>query len=175
MRFPRLQRIFKAGGRARIPFSLVLPPEWLEFRERCRNMSQSPTTENFDATILVVEDDELLREMLEVFLERRRYRVLTAMDADQALGIARDSGAGKIDLLLTDVDIPGMNGFELAQEVRQVVPEVRLLILSGSPEKELEAMPKPVGGWEFLRKPCPPDTVAERVQAMLAQRGASGS
>jgi two-component system, cell cycle sensor histidine kinase and response regulator CckA len=137
-------------------------------------MSQSPTptTETCHATILVVEDDELLREMLEVFLGRRHYRVLTAVDASQALSIARDSGVGKIDLLLTDVDIPGMNGFELAQEVRQVVPEVRLLILSGSPEKELEAMPKPEGGWEFLRKPCPPDTVADRVQAILASRAA---
>lgn len=123
----------------------------------------------FDATILVVDDDDLIRRMMERALSRLRYKVFTAADAEEAIGIIEATRGGVIDLLITDVGIPGTNGFELAEMARTLKPEIKLLFLSGSSEAELKAMAKPERGWKFLKKPCVPSVIAESVRSLLGQ------
>ena len=123
----------------------------------------------FDATILVVDDDDLIRRMMEKALSRLRYKVFTASDADEAIEIIEAARSGVIDLLITDVGIPGTNGFELAEQARILKPEIKLLFLSGSSEAELKAMAKPEQGWKFLKKPCVPSVIAESVRSLLGR------
>ncbi|HTE04908.1 MAG TPA: PAS domain S-box protein [Planctomycetota bacterium] len=81
-------------------------------------------------TILLVEDDELVRELARRFLERYRYVVLEAADAASALALS-DAHAGAIDLLLTDVVMPRMSGPNLARELQARRPGVRVVYVSG--------------------------------------------
>lgn len=81
-------------------------------------------------TVLVVEDEPAIREMCGLMLEKLGYRVLTAENPEEALRIAK-AHEGKIDLLLTDVVMPGMNGREMTQQIRTLYPEIRTLFMSG--------------------------------------------
>ncbi len=125
----------------------------------------SPQTE---AVILVVDDDDLLRRMLEMYLSRRRYKVFTASSADQAMEIAQREKDTPIDLLITDIGIPGADGFELARRFEKLIPNARFLFLSGSLQQEFQLTEKPAGAWQFLKKPCAPSEVGEVVRNLLS-------
>src|SRR5438105_13823925 len=81
-------------------------------------------------TILLVEDDSQLRALLSRILEKEGYRVLTAKDGNDAFRLCLDSD-GDIDLLVTDVILPGINGIDLVQFVESRWPEVRIIMFSG--------------------------------------------
>jgi two-component system cell cycle sensor histidine kinase/response regulator CckA len=103
------------------------------------------------STILVVEDQESVRNLVRIQLEDLGYRVLSAADAKQALDIAIDP-ATRIDLLLTDVVMPRVDGRKLAEEMRAARPRLDVLFMSGWIDRpllaELEAQAAPI-----LRKP----------------------
>ncbi len=80
-------------------------------------------------TVLLVEDEVPIRNLLSGVLARE-YRVLQAADGESALRVATD-GAGKLDLLLTDVQMPGMSGFELADRLRENHPNLKIVFISG--------------------------------------------
>jgi CheY-like chemotaxis protein len=82
------------------------------------------------ATILVVEDAEDLREITELILTKNGYRVITAPNGLAALDVVKHN-EGKIDLLLTDVVMPHMQGPDLAKQVAALHPEIRVLFMSG--------------------------------------------
>ena len=82
------------------------------------------------ATILVVEDADDLREITDLILTKNGYRVITAPNGVAALDVVKDY-AGKIDLLLTDVVMPHMQGPELAKQVAALHPEIQILYMSG--------------------------------------------
>ncbi|HEY4100656.1 MAG TPA: response regulator [Gemmatimonadales bacterium] len=88
------------------------------------------------ATILVVEDDPNVRHVTGRVLEARGYTVYTASHGDEALRLALLTDA-PIDLLLTDVVMPGMSGPELAREFARNSPETRVLYLSGYPTEAI--------------------------------------
>ncbi len=81
-------------------------------------------------TILVVEDQDALREMVRSFLVASGYRVLQASRPEEALQIAREH-KGSIDLLLTDLVMPGMNGHELAKKLTAEIPDLKVVYMSG--------------------------------------------
>ncbi|HEY3935556.1 MAG TPA: response regulator [Gemmatimonadales bacterium] len=113
------------------------------------------------ATILVVEDDPSVRHVTGRVLEARGYTVLTASHGDEALRLALQTDT-PIDLLLTDVVMPGMSGPELAREFVRTSPDTRVLYLSGYPAEaiarhgvlkgELAFLPKPYGTTRLLGK-----------------------
>jgi len=80
--------------------------------------------------VLVVEDEPAIREMCALMLEKLGYHALSAQDPEEALKIAGTPNA-KIDLVLTDVVMPSMNGRELAERIRSVHPGIRTLFMSG--------------------------------------------
>ncbi len=100
--------------------------------------------------ILVVDDEEGLREGLSHLLEDEGYRVLCAENGDRALEIIRQT---HIDLILTDMRMPGMGGIELLKSVRAVNEHVGVIILTGYGEIEsyIEAMN--FGAMEYVSKP----------------------
>ena len=82
-------------------------------------------------TILVVEQDAAVREVIARCLRAQGYRVQSASDDAEALGVARACAPARIDLLLTDVVLPGMSGPSLAAELATVYPDMAVLYISG--------------------------------------------
>jgi len=119
-----------------------------------------------DECILVVEDADAVREMAARALSRLGYRVQSFLGAKEALP-AIESPDLRIDLLLTDISMPGMNGLELASRARAVRPGLRVLFTSGfSADSTAHGGPHP-DGIEFLAKPYRAETLGRRVREIL--------
>jgi len=125
------------------------------------------------ATVLVVEDEDAVREVVRRILARQRYRVLVAGDPDEALRICAEHD-GPIDLLLTDVVMPGLNGRDLAGRVTALRPEVRVLYMSGYPASHFTGEGVLESGTPVLPKPFEPAAVVEAVQRVLGAPVARG-
>ncbi|MCC6729816.1 MAG: PAS domain S-box protein [Chthonomonadales bacterium] len=116
-------------------------------------------------TILLAEDEPMVREVARVALEAQGYRVLAARDGAEALKLL-DAEGSPVDLLLTDIAMPGMDGRELAAAVRERVPEVRILLMSGYTEAESADAERP---WDLLAKPFTPAALARRVRDLFGR------
>lgn len=117
-------------------------------------------------TVLVVEDDPGVSELLREVLERANYTVLTAASAREALDRFQQH-AGQIQLLLSDVDLPDRSGVELARQMRQQRPDLPLALMSGYPESLIpgrETLPADV---PVLPKPLRVDTLLAKVRELL--------
>jgi DNA-binding NarL/FixJ family response regulator len=121
-------------------------------------------------TVLLAEDEEIVRDLVQLTLERNGYHVLAASGADEALRL-RSENDEPVDLLLTDVVMPGMNGAELAQRVLADAPRTPVVFMSGYTG---DAAPTGLEG-ELLEKPFPMATLVERVDAALARVGAEAT
>lgn len=101
------------------------------------------------ATILFVDDDDMLRDLIVDALDDLGYTVLKAHDGPSALDVLR--GTAKIDVVFSDVSMPnGMSGVELATRIRQLRPDIRLILASGFAKGQIAGMPE---GVVFLPKP----------------------
>ena len=118
-------------------------------------------------TLLVVEDEGAVRELVRTALTRAGYRVLAARDGEEALTRAA-AHAGRIDLLLTDLVMPGVNGRELALRFRQARPDARVLFMSGFAADVVAEGGSLSGDSDMLMKPFTPDELLTRVQAALS-------
>ena len=119
------------------------------------------------ATVLVAEDREVVRTLVVTVLERAGMRVLAAAGGDEALALA-GAHEGPLDLLLTDVVMPGLNGDELAARLDEQQPGVRVLYMSGYTEQEALRKDALAGEIEFIEKPFSPRELVERVSGVLA-------
>jgi PAS domain S-box-containing protein len=126
--------------------------------------------ESRQQTVLLAEDEEIVRDLVQLTLERNGYHVLAASGADEALRL-RSENDEPVDLLLTDVVMPGMNGAELAQRVLADAPRTPVVFMSGYTG---DAAPTGLEG-ELLEKPFPMATLVERVDAALARVGAEAT
>jgi CheY-like chemotaxis protein len=109
-------------------------------------------------TVLVVDDQEAVRQVIRIALEDAGYRVLEAGSPTAALELARE--AEKVDLLVTDVVMPEMDAFELAGRIMLEFPGTRVLYTSGYTDAGAEG--------PFLQKPFTPAQLVEKVRAVLA-------
>ena len=133
--------------------------------ERPDNASAGPSGGAADrATILVVEDERPLRELLRRTLVREGYEVLLAEDGAQGVGVASEPGR-RIHLLVTDVAMPVMSGHELAERFRALHPAVPILFISGFPGRDGSAAPRP--GESFLAKPFALAAFLQKVRESL--------
>jgi PAS domain S-box-containing protein len=119
-------------------------------------------------TILLVEDQEGIREMAREYLERQGYTVIEAADGDEAMHVASRYNK-PIHLLVSDLVMPNMGGQELAQCLKSLRPELRVLFMSGYPEhvglrSEAEASKQPE---MILQKPFSLDSLAHNVRSAL--------
>lgn len=117
-------------------------------------------------TILVVEDEESLRHMARVYLERQGYLVLEAPEGNAAIQLA-NSYAGPIHLLLTDVIMPGMNGRELARHISTLRPETKVLYMSGYTENAIGHNGMLEEGIILLQKPFTLPALKAKVREVL--------
>jgi CheY-like chemotaxis protein len=117
-------------------------------------------------TILVAEDEPEVVDLIEAALHGYGYSVLAASDPELAARIARQH-EGRIDLLLSDVVMPGMNGAELAMEVRTSHPEVQVLYISGYTDHPTVLEEIERKGSAFLQKPFSGMVIAAKVREVL--------
>ena len=126
------------------------------------------STGSSEPTILVVEDQPEVLSLLADALQMVGYRVLTAAHPDDGLAIG-DEHAEQIDLVLTDVVMPGMNGPEMAQRLVVRHPSLRVLYLSGYGPETLGPLGVPENGPAILKKPFTMDALVERVSGALCR------
>jgi CheY-like chemotaxis protein len=125
-------------------------------------------------TVLVVDDDDSVREIVRDLLEGEGLSVLEAADPMAALEIAASTPRA-IDLLMTDVIMPGIDGAELARRVQTVRPAIPVLYMSGSSAEELVARGVLATGTAFLAKPFGPDALLGYVRGVADRaHGARG-
>jgi len=117
-------------------------------------------------TILVVEDDPQVRGVTIRALEGSGYRVIPAASGEEALVIARQSGE-RLDMVVTDVVMPGLTGREVVDELRRSLPDIPALFVSGYTQDAIAQRGVLDSGVEFLPKPFTPSTLVARVRAML--------
>jgi CheY-like chemotaxis protein len=117
-------------------------------------------------TILVVEDEAPVRRLMARLLRVQNYQVHEAANATDALELLR-SHQGKIDLLLTDVVMPDMNGVALAENARTKYSKVKVLFVSGYREGELTRLGLPDLGSQLLQKPFTTFDLATKVRQTL--------
>jgi two-component system, cell cycle sensor histidine kinase and response regulator CckA len=124
-------------------------------------------TANPKPTILVVDDEKPVRELIRTILEGAGYPVLDARDGKEALQTF-SLFSNKIDLLLTDVIMPSMNGKDLANRVSAIWPEVRVLFISAYAADVLSFHKLCPPGAEFIRKPFLKEELLTKVARILA-------
>jgi CheY-like chemotaxis protein len=117
-------------------------------------------------TVLVVEDQPSVRHLIIGMLEGQGYRVLEAGNAEEALHAA-SGHPDDIDLLVTDIVMPGMNGRELAERLAATRPRLRTLFISGYPDDEVLRGGVEQGTAELLPKPFTMEVLARRVRRLL--------
>jgi PAS domain S-box-containing protein len=118
-------------------------------------------------TILLVEDDPSLREMAATLLGRWGYTVFAAANGVEAMALVHQQGRGHIDLLFTDVVMPQMSGNELADRVRMLHPQTKILFASAYTENAIVHQGVLNPGVALLQKPFTPSALAHKVREIL--------
>jgi two-component system cell cycle sensor histidine kinase/response regulator CckA len=134
------------------------PTEWIA--------GLAPKTTRGSETILLVEDEAIVRELTVQILEADGYRVLEAMNGAEALQIAGEHQA-PIQLLLTDVTMPGVSGQELASQLRQRHPDMRVLFMSGYDDQHMDGEDIANGTIISLPKPFSTENLRHQVRQVL--------
>lgn len=117
-------------------------------------------------TILLVEDEDALRELDTQILRRAGFEVLAARSGLEAISLAETHGDG-IDLLLTDVMLPGMSGPVVASHLQMVRPDMKVLYMSGYSHEEAMGEDDPAGPSLFLQKPMTGEALVDAVRRLI--------
>jgi CheY-like chemotaxis protein len=142
--FPRLEAVAEEGAQRRSPGEMPRGAE----------------------TILVVEDETGVRNLVLRILRKQGYQALEARNGHEALELRRKHG-GKIDLLMTDVVMPGMSGIDLAEQIRPFCKDLKVVFMSGYTDRafaERQSLPE---GSRYLPKPFSVEKLATQVREIL--------
>jgi PAS domain S-box-containing protein len=141
-------------------------PEASETRPSVQEAPSLPQEPRTRSSILLVEDEWTVRDLALEILEEAGYQVLVARDPEEALEIAKER-AEEIELMISDVVMPGMSGLELARRLRGAAPQLRILLMSGYPDSALASRGALDPEFPMLRKPFSADTLRSSVRALL--------
>jgi CheY-like chemotaxis protein len=117
-------------------------------------------------TILLVEDDEAVREITRIMLEEFGYTVMEAGDGETALALFREHG-DRIQLVLTDVIMPKMDGKSLIQEIQRIRPDAKALFMSGYTADIINEQWLIDPGMNYISKPLNPDLLLGKIRSIL--------
>jgi len=121
-------------------------------------------------TILLVEDEAAVRMLTKMILERAGYRVVEAMRAEEAEAI-HQAFSGSIDLLLTDVVLPGLSGSDLYQRLSKASPQLKVVYMSGYTDDTVFRTGRLERGVPFVQKPFTADALTKRIRETLGPPG----
>jgi CheY-like chemotaxis protein len=120
---------------------------------------------NEQRKVLVVDDDPVVGESFNRVLSRKGYAVITAANGDEALAKMQ---AERYDLVFTDLRMPGMDGLEVAEQVKARQPWTPVVIVTGYGSKPSEERARALGVSEFLNKPLSPEMIEDSAAKALA-------
>jgi CheY-like chemotaxis protein len=120
-------------------------------------------------TILVIDDDDIVRRSLLRVLKGERYTGLQARDGEAGLALIKEGGT--IDLVLLDLTLPGMTGIETCRELRRLKPKLPVVLMSGLDEDAAARLAE-LQATGFLTKPLTAESVLAQVRSVLASRPA---
>jgi len=146
-------------------FKIHLPRYTGELLQQ-KKFAPAPPARQGHETILLVEDEPAILVMLKKILERLDYRVLTAERPEEAMRLA-EKHTGKIQLLITDLVMPEMNGLDLAQQLSALNRGLKCLFMSGYTTTFIPQQGLPIPSGNFLQKPFSGKDLANKVQAVL--------
>ena len=142
------------------PHSLATRPESIASGRNAADPTEEPIT------ILIVDDEPTVRLIAQRVLEMRGYRILTAADGEEAAAIC-ENFAGAIDLVLTDIVMPGLGGGELSNRVAELRPRAKLVFMSGLACDAASEHGVSTSRERFLQKPFTPSALRGIVQSVL--------
>jgi two-component system cell cycle sensor histidine kinase/response regulator CckA len=117
-------------------------------------------------TILIVEDEEMLRDLLKTFLTGNGYTVLTAQNGEEGLEIFRERGR-EISLVLSDMGLPRLGGWEMFQQMKEIDDGVKVILASGYFDPNLKMDLVKAGAKDFIQKPYVPDYILRRIREVI--------
>jgi CheY-like chemotaxis protein len=125
-------------------------------------------TSDRQPTVLVVDDEQSVRDVIYRYLSKRGYDVLTTRNGREALLLGAH---GNFDVILLDIHMPGMNGLEVLHQLKQKYPECVVIMLTGvaDPESSIESAAMGMGAAIFLKKPCPLAEVERAIEEALGR------
>jgi two-component system cell cycle sensor histidine kinase/response regulator CckA len=118
-------------------------------------------------TILVVDDEPMALKLVQTILEKRGYEVLISTSPTEAVKLFT-AKRERIELLITDIVMPEMDGTKLAQKIQAIDPELPVLFMSGFVTEHEVEQAGAISEFAFIRKPFRPATLVQAVQKMLA-------
>ncbi|MBC7263353.1 MAG: response regulator transcription factor [Chloroflexi bacterium] len=121
-----------------------------------------------DRNILVVDDDKKVVELIKLYLEKDGYRVLTAYEGREALGLARQK---RPDLIILDLMLPGMDGLDICHVLRGEGNQVPIIMLTARTTEEDKLLGLELGADDYVTKPFSPRELLARVRAVLRRAG----
>ena len=116
--------------------------------------------------ILLVEDEVMLLDLLATILEARGYTVLTAKDGVEAIEVFTQQ-EGKIDLIISDMGLPRLGGWEMFQRIKEIDGKVKAILASGYLDPDLRAEMIRAGAKDFIQKPYEPDIILKRIREVI--------
>ena len=153
---PRPEKLHTPGPRVQKPAS--------------RDLSKEPQPETWDPKdielVLLVEDNEMVRNLIEKMLNRLGYRVICAQDGFEALQIFRHK-AGSIGLVLSDVSMPGKNGWQVLSEMREVRSDIPVILASGYYEASIHPHKYTHQPQAFLPKPFTMAALQKTIETVM--------
>ena len=118
-----------------------------------------------DTTILIVDDESRMRKLIKDFLVKKEYKILEAVDGEEALKVF-ESNSEKINLILLDIMMPKLDGWSVLRQIRQK-SNVPIIMLTARGEEQDELFGFELGVDEYISKPFSPKILVARVEALL--------
>ena len=117
-------------------------------------------------TLLVIEDEKALSELVRLLLETKGYKVHTAQDGNEAIEVYKRYKE-EIDIVLTDMGLPGMVGAEVFKKLKEINPNVSVIFCSGSNEPDIKSELSKAGAKGFIQKPYNPNELLRKLREVL--------
>jgi PAS domain S-box-containing protein len=149
-------------------FKLFFPEIEKEAIQNLDIVLEKESTEGV-GNILVVEDEEQVRRIASRILEAKGYNVQVAESGEKAIEIINNGNGDRIDLLLTDVIMPNMNGLELFGKLAEIQPDLKVLYMSGYTQDVISHHGILEEGINFIQKPLTVESLAKKVKSVMEQ------
>ncbi|MBN2352171.1 MAG: response regulator [Spirochaetales bacterium] len=150
-------------------FTVYLPARTDRVRPAAAPVSGAAAPEGGGETILLVEDEETLREYLATVLRTKGYRVLEAADGEAAFDLLREHPGG-VDVVLADFGLPKMDGGELFKRVHTTGKQARMVLMSGFLDPSVKPLLMKTGVTHFLQKPVKPEALLTTLREALEKK-----
>jgi two-component system cell cycle sensor histidine kinase/response regulator CckA len=148
-------------------FKIYLPRVEEEVDSMLQSSAVGTKSQQGSETILLVEDEKMVRTLAQTILKRNGYNVLEAENGEEALRVVEEQKGKPINLMLTDLIMPRMNGRELSAHLKPLLPGIKVIYMSGYTDEAVSEHGMLAPGVEYIQKPFPPDALVKKIRSVL--------